>query len=86
MCISFRTPNYDLRQGSFQEGWYQFLNNLLDLEYSPSFACSDCELRTMCPMCPALSLTELGDMQAKVPFACQVTHLRQAAFDRPMHT
>lgn len=81
LCLTARTPNYDLRQGSFREGWERFLPTVLAMEYSQAFGCSGCELRTVCPQCPAMGLTEIGDAEARVPFICQLAHLRHDAFD-----
>jgi len=80
LCLSARTPSFDLRQGSFQEGWDRFIPGVLALEYSQAFACSGCELRTVCAQCPAMGLAEFGDPEAQVPFICQLAHLRQEAF------
>ncbi len=80
MCITARSPHFDLRQGSFNEGWGSFLNNMLALEYSQQYACSSCELRTVCAQCPAMGMVEFGDPEAQVPFLCQLTHQRQETF------
>ncbi len=81
LCISARTPNFDLCQGSFQEGWNQFLLDVRQMEYSPEFACIGCELRTICSQCPAMGLAESGNPEAKVSFLCELAHLRQQVFD-----
>jgi radical SAM protein with 4Fe4S-binding SPASM domain len=84
LCLSARTPNYDLRQGSFRDGWERFLPGVRAAEYSQAFACSGCALRAVCPQCPAMGLTEFGNPEAQVPFICQLAHQRQAAFDIPI--
>jgi radical SAM protein with 4Fe4S-binding SPASM domain len=81
LCIVARAPNYDLRQGSFHQGWNHFMKDVIALEYSQAFGCAVCELRMVCAQCPAMGLTELGDAEAQVPFLCQLAHLRQEAFD-----
>jgi radical SAM protein with 4Fe4S-binding SPASM domain len=81
LCMSARTPSYDLRRGSFQEGWDQFMNKMLAMEYSQAFICNDCKLRTVCAQCPAMGLAECGDPEARVPFLCELAHLRKEAFD-----
>lgn len=80
LCMTARNPSYDLRKGSFKEGWENFFPELLALEYSPQFACSGCELQLVCAQCPAIGLTELGNPEARVPFVCQLAHLRNEAF------
>lgn len=81
LCITARTPNYDLRQGSFQEGWDRFFSDILALEYSKSYSCSGCKLLKLCAQCPAMGIIEGGDPEARVPFLCELAHLRHEAFD-----
>ena len=54
MCLTARTPNFDLCQGSFQQGWDHFMKDAITLEYSQKFGCTGCELRLVCAQCPAM--------------------------------
>jgi radical SAM protein with 4Fe4S-binding SPASM domain len=83
LCLSARQPGYDLRSGSFKDGWQQFLPGLRSMEYSSSYECLGCELRALCAQCPAMAQAEFGDLETRVPFACQLAHLRRQAFDQP---
>lgn len=85
ICLTARTPSYDLRQGSFQEGWHSFVPTIRALEYRSEYACLGCELRVGCAQCPAVGLNEYGDPHAISPFFCQLAHLRAGAFD-PYYT
>jgi radical SAM protein with 4Fe4S-binding SPASM domain len=80
LCISARDPNYDMRTGNFKEAWDDFIPKILSLAYSPGFECLDCPLRMICSQCPAMGLTELGKVDAVVPFLCQLAHLRSEVF------
>lgn len=80
LCISARYPSYDLRQGGFQAGWNHFIGSLLELEHGPSFECSGCDLRAACLQCPAMGFAEFGDFGRRVPFLCELAHLRKGAF------
>jgi radical SAM protein with 4Fe4S-binding SPASM domain len=80
LCISARTPNYDLLEGSFQEGWNTFLKSVREQEHNPGFGCLSCELRLTCPQCPAVGINEFGNAEQRSPFMCQLTHLRRAEF------
>lgn len=84
LCLVARTPSYDLRQGTFKEGWERFVSSVLALEYSPAFGCSGCDLRAVCPQCPAMGIAESGDPEARVAFICELAHLRHEAFDLPV--
>ena len=81
MCMTARTPSFDLRKGSFQQGWDSFMQDMLALEYSQLYGCANCELQLVCAQCPAMGLTEFGDPETRVPFICQLAHLRSEAFN-----
>jgi radical SAM protein with 4Fe4S-binding SPASM domain len=80
LCLSARQPAYDLRCGSFQEGWGQFLTQFFDRLYSEGFECLGCELRRVCAQCPALAVLEFGDVEKRVEYLCQVAKLRKEVF------
>lgn len=82
LCLSAREPSYDLRNGSFREGWEEFVPKILALEYPAGYECLSCPLRTVCAQCPAMGITELGDPLQIVPFLCQLSKLRHKAFDK----
>jgi radical SAM protein with 4Fe4S-binding SPASM domain len=67
---------YDLRQGSFKEGWEKHLFSLGQKKITHRTKCSDCQIRPMCGICPANSELECRDAEAPVDFLCEVAHLR----------
>jgi len=79
-CISARQPSYDLRGGSFLEGWEQFLAVETARAYSPDFPCLGCELRLVCAQCPAVADLEHGDGEKRVEFLCRLAKLRRDTF------
>jgi radical SAM protein with 4Fe4S-binding SPASM domain len=82
-CLTARRPSYDLRSGSFQEGWDQFLPQVTTRQYSANFPCLGCELRFLCAQCPAVAELEHGESEKQVEFLCQVAKLRRDAFAPP---
>lgn len=80
LCQSARQPSFDLRRGSFRQGWDDFLGKLRQQEYGAEYACGGCRLRPVCSQCPAVNFLESGDENQLVPFVCQVAHLRQQEF------
>jgi radical SAM protein with 4Fe4S-binding SPASM domain len=80
ICNMVRAPSYDLTQGSFKEGWYDFLPSLREHECEEQNKCKDCRLRSMCNQCPGWSLLEHGDYETPTDYLCRVTHLRAEAF------
>ncbi len=80
VCVISKNETYDLRNGSFQEGWQHFLYNLKQTKTSLQTKCTTCGLKVMCNICPASSQLECMDAESPVDFLCQVTHLRAHAF------
>jgi radical SAM protein with 4Fe4S-binding SPASM domain len=83
-CVIWHGENYDLRKGSFKEGWEEFLLKVSRKKASRMTKCVSCELRSMCGMCPANGVLERGDAEEPVDFLCQVAHLRAYAFEIPI--
>ena len=78
-CVLSRSENYDLRKGSFHQGWDPFLLEKTQRELSRRTKCVACEIRDMCGMCPASGELENGEAEEPVDFLCQVAHLRAYA-------
>ncbi len=84
MCAMSQDDAYDLRQGSFQQGWEQALYKLRQKPITRQTKCVTCGIRSMCGMCPANAQLEYMDAETPVDFLCQVAHLRAYAFDVPV--
>ena len=80
MCVLSATDAYDLRQGSFQQGWEGFLYKVRQKKITRPTKCVACKIKAMCGMCPANAELECMDAEAPVDFLCQVAHLRAYAF------
>ena len=76
LCVLDTNYRYNLRQGSFQEGWYSFIPRVRDIRRQNEMKCDTCELRSICTLCPAWSKLETGSPEIIVDFLCQITHLR----------
>lgn len=83
-CVLARRETYDLRSGTFREGWEDFLLRLCRKKAARRTRCTDCGIRDMCGMCPANGEIEGGDAEAPVDFLCRVAHLRAYALDIPV--
>ncbi len=79
-CITDRQLGYNLRQGTFKEGWDQFLPQVINRQYSPDFACLGCELRPVCGQCSAAAELEHGMREQPVDFLCKLARLRREAY------
>lgn len=80
LCMMSRHPNYDLLQGSFHEGWHNFLPRLTHQKPKGNYKCGRCELISLCSQCPGWSLVEKGNLETPVEYLCQIAHLRAEAF------
>jgi radical SAM protein with 4Fe4S-binding SPASM domain len=80
LCMLERVPSYDLRQGSFIDGWRNFLAGLRAREFGEDYECGQCSLRGVCAQCPGWARVETGNPEGRVDFLCQVTHERARIF------
>ena len=78
-CAISPGEGFDLRSGSFQEGWGRFLARLRERTIDRDTKCLMCTLLELCGMCPANGELECGDPQQPVDFLCRVAHLRAYA-------
>lgn len=84
MCILSHFDKYDLKRGSFRDGW-DYLRGIRQRPATMPTKCTSCGLRSMCGMCPAQGELENGDPEKPVDFLCATAHLRARALDIPVH-
>lgn len=83
VCGTSRLPNYDLLQGSFQDGYYNFFPKILAQKLKDKKnKCDQCEMLALCGQCPGWAQLENGDQEKPVEYLCQISHLRAKAFKR----
>lgn len=80
-CVLSAGYGFDLRAGSFRDGWDRHLSRLRALAAEPDSRCTRCGLRSLCGMCPANGELECGDPRQPVDFLCRVAHLRAYAMN-----
>jgi len=83
LCLLSQKDSYDLRAGSFKEGWENFLSQVRRKKLTRMTKCVSCEIQPMCGMCPANGELEQEDPEAPVDFLCRVAHLRSLAIGVP---
>ena len=76
ICVLSHQDGYDLRSGSFRRGWEGRLQEIRALPTTRETICTNCQIRSLCSMCPANGELENGDAESPVAFLCQVAHLR----------
>lgn len=80
LCDMVRDFSYDLRKGSFKEGWEDYVGKVLLLKHAPGYECGECEVADMCMQCPGWASLENGDLEKPVEYLCEVTRLRVETF------
>jgi radical SAM protein with 4Fe4S-binding SPASM domain len=76
LCLLWPGKGYELRSGSFHEGWETFLFDMSRQKMTHKTKCVTCALKSMCDTCPATSELESGHAENPVDFLCEVAHLR----------
>ncbi|MGA1867638.1 MAG: radical SAM protein [bacterium] len=84
ICSLSCADSYDLRQGTFKEGWENFIFGLRHKKISVQTKCVGCALKSLCGMCPANGELENMDSEGPVDFLCEVAHLRARALGFPI--
>lgn len=75
-CVRASYRKYDLRKGSFDEGWAYLQRELLDKKSSPTFKCSTCKDIRFCEQCTANFGQVYGDEEHVDEFYCRLAELR----------
>ncbi|MFB0564682.1 MAG: radical SAM protein [Candidatus Aminicenantaceae bacterium] len=77
LCPELREPSFDLHHGSFREGFHRFFPKIRSAKYKTESKCKDCEVRHLCPQCPARAILENGEQEAPVEYFCALARKRQ---------
>jgi radical SAM protein with 4Fe4S-binding SPASM domain len=79
ICVISHRDGYNLRDGSFRQGWEGRLQEIRAIDNKRETICTNCKIRSLCSMCAANGELESGDAETPVDFLCQVAHLRAFA-------
>jgi len=80
-CIRASYRKYDLRRGSFDEGWEYLQQELAFKKASPQFLCKSCDKIRFCEQCCANFAQLYGDEERVDPHDCAIAGYRKAFVD-----
>jgi radical SAM protein with 4Fe4S-binding SPASM domain len=78
VCMLARRPAYNLLDGSFQEGWEEFLGAALRKKRTLDTPCRTCSVGALCTQCPGWSQLVHGNDETPVEYVCELGRLRAA--------
>jgi radical SAM protein with 4Fe4S-binding SPASM domain len=73
-CTFMRKPSFDLKKGSFKEGFYSLYPEIRSAMYQTDSKCRDCEIFYLCSQCPALAELENGNQEKPIDYFCNLAH------------
>jgi len=79
-CMLVRWPAFNLREGSFRQGWYEFFPAMRTRLRTKGLPCDTCQFNAACDWCVGWAQLETGDPEDQVPFLCDLTHARAEVF------
>ena len=75
-CLMVSTHGFDLRSGTFREGWEGAIPRFREQEIRPGYHCHECEMRFLCGACPAQASLESGSPHLKAEYMCRLGEAR----------
>jgi len=81
VCLLSLSDSYDLRAGTFAEGWRTHIPKVRHKKITRQTKCVGCAIKAMCGMCPGHADLEHGAPEEPVDFLCELAHLRACALD-----
>ena len=80
-CVRASYRQFDLRKGSFDEGWAYLQREFVDKKSTKEYKCNSCQDIRFCEHCVANFMLAYGDEEHVDPFFCEVASLRRQFVD-----
>lgn len=75
-CTFMRQPHFDLRKGSFRQGFCTLYPKIRSRRYRTDSKCKDCKICYLCSQCPALAKLENSHPENPIGYFCELAHKR----------
>ncbi len=66
ICVLSHGDTWDLRKGSFHEGWERFLLKVRKKKITKHTKCVECKIKAMCDACHAYGELEKGALKKSI--------------------
>ena len=74
-CNCIRKPSLNLLKRNLRQAQEEILGWARTRNFTKNSQCRNCSIRDICFSCPGKALLEISDMEAPVPYFCQLAHL-----------
>lgn len=81
-CVRASYRNYDLRCGTFDEGWEYLQKEFVDKKSSKNFECRNCKDIRFCEQCTANFGQTFGDEEKIDTYYCELARLRRQLVEK----
>jgi radical SAM protein with 4Fe4S-binding SPASM domain len=76
-CLMVSDIGYDLRRGSFREGWKAIGKTIAQKTLDERSVCRQCTAWSLCLNCPGHALIDTGEEEGRAPYLCELARLRE---------
>lgn len=76
-CVRVPYYQFDLRKGTFDDGWEYLRKTILEKKASSNYKCLTCQDTRFCEHCVGSFMLAYGDEEHVDPFSCEVASLRK---------
>lgn len=80
LCLLARYPQYNLLEGTFKQGWREFLQKARFQKAPPDYRCGECEMLSLCGYCPGWYQLEKMQTKKLGQYMCRIAQLRAKHF------
>ena len=71
-CVILDRPRYDLKKGSFADGWKNAMPEIRKKKTPAAIPCRSCNFHAVCGYCPAFFKLETGAEEQISPYLCEI--------------